>query len=165
MLFRSPSLKLLNKGFTIADVREAFRVLRRFPFFTGGFFIVGNIGESEEDMRRIAPFAKELGLGFISLSYLRADRGSELDEVVKRTPGYYVQPNDDRCRVFSDKFPPRRLRKVKRAINREFFASGHMLHRLMHALSLGLLRPQHLASIARSALGAGLRAILPRGRR
>ncbi len=153
-----PALAVLNKGFTLADVRSAFRVLRRYPFFTGGFFIVGNIGESERDMRRIAPFAKELGLGFISLSYLRADRGSELEEVVKRTPGYYVQPNDDRCRVFSDNVPPRRLRKIKRAIGRDFFVSGHMLRSVVHAMSLGLLKPRHLASIATSALGAGCRA-------
>lgn len=36
------SLKLLNKGFTTAQVRKAFEVLRRFPILYHGYFIIGN---------------------------------------------------------------------------------------------------------------------------
>ena len=146
------SLRTLTKGFTIADVRGALRVMRRFPFFLGGFFIVGNIGESERDMRRIAPFAKELGLSFISLSYLRADRGGELEDIVKRTPGYHIG-NDARCRVWSDRLPPRKLRRIKRAITRDFFLSSNFLRGVLRAMSLGLLKPRHLASILGSVVG------------
>ncbi len=150
------SLADLSKGFTVAQAREAFRTLRRFPFFLAGFFIVGNVGESEEDMRRIAPFAKELGLSYIALSYLRADRGSDLEDLVRRTPGYYIA-DEERCRVYSDKFPPKELRRVKRAIGREFFLSTHFLRGLFRAVGLGLIKPRHIASIA----GSATRRLLP----
>jgi radical SAM superfamily enzyme YgiQ (UPF0313 family) len=143
------SLKILSKDFTVADMRAAFKVFRRYPFLLGGFFIVGNIGETERDMRRMSTFAKELGLDFISLSYLRADRGSTLEEVVNRTPGYHIMEGQ-KPRVWSDTCPPRKLRAIKHAIARDFYLSPHTLRLIPRGLGAGVLTGHHVCSILRS---------------
>jgi len=160
------SLRLLNKGFTVADVRAAFKVFRRYPFLLGGFFIVGNIGESDRDMLRMSAFAKELGVDFISLSYLRADRGSSLEDLVRRSPGYHIA-HGEKPKVYSDRYPPEKLGAIKHAIASDFYFSTHMLGRLMRGLSAGILKPRHLWSMVRSLLILASRALLPRrlGRR
>ncbi|MHC4779124.1 MAG: B12-binding domain-containing radical SAM protein, partial [Planctomycetota bacterium] len=43
------SLKSLSKGFDTAKAREAFEVLRKSNMMTGGYFIVGLIGETKEE--------------------------------------------------------------------------------------------------------------------
>ena len=48
--------------------------------------IVGNIGETEEEMLEIAPFARELGLDIIQLTMLRNERDSGLDQLVEANP-------------------------------------------------------------------------------
>lgn len=153
------SLELLNKGFTIADVRAAFEALRRFRFVLAGFFIVGNIGESQRDMLRMSGFAREIGVDFISLSYLRVDPGSSLEEVVRQTPGYHVG-TDRRARVYSDSCSFRDLRVVKRALNRDFYFSTHMLRSLRRGINAGLVTPRQLASVLRSAVVLALRRLL-----
>ena len=158
------SLRLLNKGFTVADVRAAFRVFHRYPFLLGGFFIVGNIGENERDMLRMSAFAKELGVDFISLSYLRADRGSSLEDLVRRSPGYHIAQGG-KPKVYSDKYPPAKLGAIKHAVAGDFYFSTHMLGRLARGLSAGILKGRHLWSMARSLLILAARALLPRRRR
>lgn len=45
-------LKQMNKQQTQQDIRDAFKVLRRFnKMFLKGFYIVGNIGETEEEIK------------------------------------------------------------------------------------------------------------------
>jgi radical SAM superfamily enzyme YgiQ (UPF0313 family) len=43
-------LKQLNKGFTSQDVRSAFNLLKDYNFYYHCYFIMGNIGESKEEM-------------------------------------------------------------------------------------------------------------------
>jgi hypothetical protein len=155
------SLRVLDKGFTVADVRAAFRVFHRYPFLLGGFFIVGNIGEDERDMLRMSAFAKELGLDFISLSYLRVDRGSSLEEVVHRTPGYHVAEGD-KPKVYSDRYPLRKLAAIKHTVAADFYFSTHMLGRLARGLGADILKPRHAWSMARSLVILAARAVLPR---
>jgi anaerobic magnesium-protoporphyrin IX monomethyl ester cyclase len=155
------SLRLLNKGFTVADVRAAFNVFRRYPFLLGGFFIVGNIGESEHDMLRMSAFARELGVDFISLSYLRADRGSSLEDLVQQSPGYHIA-HGEKPKVYSEKYPLEKLGAIKHAIARDFYSSTYMIGRLVRGLSAGILKPRHLWSIVRSVLIVAARALLPR---
>ena len=44
------TLKSMGKGFTIAQIRERFAVLRKSKMIINAYFIVGNIGETEEQM-------------------------------------------------------------------------------------------------------------------
>ena len=69
-------LTQFNKGFDSNAIRKAFSVLRKYPIFTHGSFIYGNIGEVEEEMMQIPRFAKEIGVDTIACSKLRVDKYS-----------------------------------------------------------------------------------------
>ena len=155
------SLQLLDKGFTIAEVRAAFDLFRRYPFVRVGFFIIGNIGENERDMRRIARFAREIGVDFVSLSYLRAELGSSLQDVVHSTPGYHIAEGP-RCRVYSDRYPMRKLREIKHAVGRDFFLTPGILHGIRSLFFTGLVRPRHLWNVVKSAAVVLLRRLFGR---
>jgi len=143
-------LKQLDKGFNSDQVREAFRVFRRFPFWYHGYFIYGNIGETEEEMLRIPDFAKELGLHAIGLSQLHMDKFTPLREVVESTPGYWISSNGH---VYSREFDKKKLRQIRNKIrNRFWYRPGQIqkilitLHRTDvltagHLLRLGVLFP------------------------
>ncbi len=155
------TLRQLNKGFTVDQVRAAFNIFRRYNFVRCAFFIVGNIGETEREMFQISKFAKELGVDFISLSYLRAEQGSALVQIVKDTPGYHIAAGR-KPKVYSDKYPPTKLRKIHHAISTDFYYSAHMLHSLHSLLSLRLFKLLHPWRVVRS-LGLLLaRIMLPR---
>ena len=82
-------LRQLQKGITQQRVREAFAVLAEYDFYLHGYFIYGNIGETEEEMLYIPKFAKEIKLDSISFQKLRVEKFSPLKEMVESTPGYY----------------------------------------------------------------------------
>jgi anaerobic magnesium-protoporphyrin IX monomethyl ester cyclase len=111
------TLAQLHKGFTTRQVREAFTVLRRFPFFYHGYFIYGNVGESEQDMLDIADFAKDLGVHAIGLSKLRVDKFTPLREQIEATPGYTISSNGY---IYSKDFDKKRLRKIRSRIHGRF---------------------------------------------
>ena len=102
-----------------------------------GYFILGNIGESLEEMEQILPFAKELGLDSIAISVLRSSPYSGLDELVAANPGYHIAPNG---KIYSDHCSVQELRQLRRRFNREFFTFGQMLHLASKGLDCGGLR-------------------------
>jgi len=57
------------------QVRDAFAVLTQYDFYLHGYFIYGNIGETEEEMLYIPKFAKEIKL-IPLVSTNSASRGS-----------------------------------------------------------------------------------------
>ena len=59
-------LKQLNKGFNQEAIRKYFKVLIKYPIFYNGYFIYGNIGETEEEMIYIPQFAKEIEVDSIA---------------------------------------------------------------------------------------------------
>lgn len=65
------TLHSMKKGFDIKRIRKYFEVLRDSSMIIHGYFILGNIGESVEEMLRIPSFAHELGLDTIAISTLR----------------------------------------------------------------------------------------------
>ena len=84
------TLKSMGKGFTIEQVRERFAVLRKSKMVINAYFIVGNIGETEEQMLSIASFARSIGVDLIHVSRLRNEPYSGLSELVAQTPGYHI---------------------------------------------------------------------------
>jgi hypothetical protein len=98
-------------------------VLNQSSMLLHGYFILGNFGESLDEMRQILPFARELGLDTIGVSMLRAGAHSGLDELVAANPGYHVAPSG---KVFSDACPLSELRKVRRQINRGFYDAAQI---------------------------------------
>jgi len=111
-------LEQLNKGFDSATVREAFKVLKRYPIFYNGYFIYGNIGESKEEMLHIPEFAKEIGLDFISCNKLRIERFSPLRTLAEKTPGYHITEKGE---LYSDTYSHADLKKIGRTIKFSFY--------------------------------------------
>lgn len=117
-------LEQLNKGFDTAKVRQAFKVFRQFPLYYHGYFIYGNVTETDEEMLRIPVFAKELGLDSITYQKLRVDKYSPLRELVESNPGYYI--GDDRI-VYRQGIGRQGLKKISRQITRKFYTPDQLV--------------------------------------
>jgi radical SAM superfamily enzyme YgiQ (UPF0313 family) len=118
-------LKQLNKGFDSATVRRAFKVLKKYPLYYHGYFIYGNITETEEEMVHIAKFAKEIGVDSITFLKLRIERFSPLREIVNKTPGYYIGSN---AVLYSDTYSYSALKRIGRKIKFSFYTPSRFLH-------------------------------------
>ena len=108
------TLKSMGKGFTIEQVRQRFDVLRRSKMIINAYFIVGNIGETEEQMLSTASFARSIGVDLIHVSRLRSEPYSGVAELVQQSPGYHVDANGF---VYSDAYsaePHRRVAETDR---------------------------------------------------
>ena len=129
-------LEQLSKGFDQQQVRDAFKVLNRFNFYIHGYFIYGNIGETEEEMVYIARFAKELKLDSISFQKLRVEKFSPLKEIVENTPGYHCDSVGGP--VYSDKYSLSDLRKIRNRIRSGFydFAQFRQILRKAHTAKI-----------------------------
>lgn len=144
------TLRAMRKGFDTARIRESCTELRRSAMIMHGYFILGSIGESVEEMLQILPFARELGLDSIAISTLRASPYSGLDDLVARSPGYHIEPGG---KIYSDHCSVQGLREMRRQIYREFFSAGQILRLIRKGLRLGGLRYlpgvlRHLPGIA-----------------
>ncbi|MCK4850734.1 MAG: radical SAM protein [Phycisphaerae bacterium] len=131
------TLRSMRKGFNTKQIREYCKVLRRTSMILHGYFILGNIGESVEEMEQILPFAKELGLDTIAISVLRASPHSGLDELVAANPGYHIAPSG---KIYSDNCSVQELRRLRRRINHKFFGFSRILHLAGKGLQCGQLR-------------------------
>jgi len=118
------TLKSMQKGFDTAQIRRYCQVLNQSKILLHGYFIMGNIGESRQDMEAILPFARDLGLDTIALSTLRVSPHSGLDELVAANPGYHVDPKG---KVFSEECSVKDLRDLRRWLYRKFYNAGQIL--------------------------------------
>ena len=116
-------LKQIDKGFTSAEVRKAFKVLKNFSFHYHCYFIYGNIGESREEMLYIAEFAKEIGADSISFQKLQARKFSPIKEIVEKTPGYHLDVNGF---VYSDTYSMQDLKQIQKGIKKSFYTPGQL---------------------------------------
>lgn len=113
------TLKSMNKGFTTEKVREYFEVLRQFNFIYHCYFIIGNIGESREEMLDIVKFSHELGVDTLGLSVLRATKYSPLKEMVRNSNNYHIEEGSGK--VYSDMLSVDDLQQIRRDVNASFF--------------------------------------------
>lgn len=118
------TLSSMRKGHDVAAIREHCEVLRRSRMILHGYFILGCIGESADDMLRIAPFAHELGLDTIALSTLRSSPHSGLDALVAASPGYHISPSG---KIYSDHCSNEDLRRLRRRIHRDFYTPAQLV--------------------------------------
>ncbi len=136
----SPHNRILNqlqKGITEQEVRDAFAILTQYDFYLHGYFIYGNIGETEEEMLYIPKFAKEIKLDSISFQKLRVERFSPLKELVDKTPGYYY--NRIGGSVYSERFGRKELKEIRNRIRSEFYDLSQIIHIIRKARRIGLL--------------------------
>jgi len=138
-------LEQLQKGITQQQVREAFEVLNKYDFYLHGYFIYGNIGETEEEMLYIPKFAKEIRLDSISFQKLRIEKFSPLAEVVEQTPGYYYERIGGP--VFSDRYGREELKQIRNRIRSQFYNVPQLIHIVKKAQRIGLVNGLDLANV------------------
>jgi len=117
-------LAQLNKGFDSDTVRRSFAVLKKYQMFYHGYFIYGNIGETEEQMLYIPRFAREIGVDSITCLKLRIEKFSPLRELAQRTPGYHITENGQ---LYSDAYSYADLKKIGRKIKFSFYTPVRLL--------------------------------------
>jgi radical SAM superfamily enzyme YgiQ (UPF0313 family) len=117
------TLKSMGKGFTVQQIRQWFAVLRKSKMIINAYFIVGNIGETEEQMLSTASFAHSIGVDLIHVSRLRNEPYSGLSELVEQTPGYHV---DAEGFVYSDQYSAQYIANLRKRIDRRFYSPLHV---------------------------------------
>jgi len=136
-------LKQLSKGITQQQIRDAFAVLTQYNFFLHGYFIYGNIGETQEEMLYIPKFAKEIKVDSISFQKLRVEKFSPLKEIVENTPGYYYVHIGGP--VYSDRYGRKELKQIRNRIRSEFYDWHQIIHIIKKARQTGLFDGRDLA--------------------
>jgi len=134
---KDKTLKEINKGFDISSVRKAFQIIAKYNFYIHSYFIVGNIGENEEDMLKISGFAKEIGIDTLGLSILRTEKYSPLNDVIKDTDGYYIGADNG---VYSQKYGKKELKRIRKRIYKRFYTPLQCLKIARKTYSIGLFR-------------------------
>jgi anaerobic magnesium-protoporphyrin IX monomethyl ester cyclase len=140
-------LSQLEKGFDTAKLRRAFETLRNYPFYFHGYFIYGNVTETEQEMMQIPVFAQELGLDSITYQKLRIERYSPLRQLVEDTPGYYI--GDDNI-VYQEGYGRPYLKRISSQITREFYTPTRLLKILRKLIGVGVFRPGTVAPLVLS---------------
>jgi len=138
-------LAQLQKGITQQQIREAFAVLTQYDFLLHGYFIYGNIGETEEEMVYIAKFAKEIGADTINFHKLRIEKYSPLKEVVETTPGYHYDYIGGP--VYSDRYGRDELKRIRNRIRSEFYDVPQLLRIAGKAWRIGLVNGRDAAGM------------------
>jgi len=143
-------LKQLSKGTTQQKIRDALKVFNRFDrILYHGFFIIGNIGETEEEMKYISTFAREIGLDAISLMLLRCERYSPLKDIIDATDGYHIGPKGD---VYSDQYPRAKLREIQDCILKDFYSMPQVAKLARKMIRIGLINRQMVFSFIQAGL-------------
>jgi len=117
-------LAQLDKGFNSDTVRKSFEILMKYPIYYHGYFIYGNIGETEEEMLYISKFAKEIGVDTITYSKLRIEKFSPLRQIVEKTSGYYMENGGT---LYSDKYDQAALKRIGKKIKFSFYTPFKIL--------------------------------------
>lgn len=131
------TLRSMGKGFDTQRIREYCNVLRQSSMILHGYFILGNIGESVEEMLQIPTFAHELDLDTIAISILRVSPHSGLEELVANNPGYKIAPDG---KIYSDHCSYNELRQLRRRIYKEFYSVRQVPQLLRKGIANGALR-------------------------
>ncbi len=138
-------LQFLNKDLKRRTIETAFSRMRNVPMFFIGNFIIGNVGETREQMLQIPAFARKIGLDSIQIHHLRCRGREPLTEVVKAAPGYHIDASTGK--VYSDDISLEDMRQIRRQIKREFWTSGQALRSVWKMNRL--MKPVGFSSIAR----------------
>ncbi len=138
-------LKQLDKGITQQQIRDAFAVLAKYNFYLHGYFIYGNIGETEEEMLYIPKFAKEIKLDSINFHKLRIEKFSPLKEIAEQTPGYYF--NRIGGALYSDRYGRKELTQIRNRIRSEFYDVAQMIQIIRKARRVGIVSGRDLSSL------------------
>jgi radical SAM superfamily enzyme YgiQ (UPF0313 family) len=138
------TLKSMGKGFTLSHIRQWFEVLRKSKMLINAYFIMGNIGETEEQMLSIAPFARSIGADLIHVSRLRNQPYSGLSELIEQRPGYHI---DAEGFIYSDDYSARHIANLRKRVDRQFYSPLHVA-----SIMMKLFRGLHWHVIGKATL-------------
>ncbi|TET34346.1 MAG: B12-binding domain-containing radical SAM protein [Planctomycetota bacterium] len=150
------TLKMLGKGFTTSDVAEAMRSLARSRVLINGYFIIGNIGETDRAMLSIVPFARRVGLDIISLNRLRYEKHSRLGELIDADSDVFVGPDGG---VYSSEFGKEELTELLKKITLRFYDAPQVLRIMRKSLSNGFIKPRQILNLGLMAPWIALRVL------
>jgi radical SAM superfamily enzyme YgiQ (UPF0313 family) len=156
------SLDMLDKKTTVGEIRAAFDAFRETRFMTNGYFIVGNIGESREEILDILPFARSLGLDFMTLNILHMEENSGLAELVEATSGYQVA--DDGI-IYSEHSSRAQLRAIRKGMDNRFYSARHVISTIRKGLGIGVLDYPELIRVVPSGIAYGTAKLLEKVRK
>ncbi len=131
------TLHSMRKGFNTTKIREYFDVLRDRPLILHGYFILGNIGESVQEMKQIVPFARELGLDTLNLCMLHSLPHSGIEDLVAQNPDYHIAPNG---KVYSDHCSIKELKRLRGSLSKKFYTKRQMLQIMNKARRIGFFK-------------------------
>ena len=118
-------LKFLNKDLNRKTIEKAFGRIRHVPRFFISNFIIGNVGETREQMLQIPEWAREIGLDSIMIHPLRCRGPEPLTAKVLAAPGYHIDPESKR--VYSDDLSVADILAIERRIKRDFWTPAQKL--------------------------------------
>lgn len=91
-------MKVIKKGITLDQARKAVKLAKKYKIQTSTAFMIGNIGETKEDIEKTIKFMKELDGDYVNLSILTPYPGTESYDIASKK-GYlkvdiesYTQP-------------------------------------------------------------------------
>ena len=113
------------------------KVLRNSSMFLHGYFILGNIGESLDEMLQISTFAHELGLDTVGLSTLRVTPHSGLEDLVAQSSGYHIAKDG---KIYSDHCSRKMIRQLRRRIIKKFYSIRQILRLIRKGITNGTIR-------------------------
>lgn len=135
-------LEQINKGITQQQIRDAFKVITKYGIYLHGYFIYGNIGETDEEMLYIPKFAREINVDSISFQILRIEKFSPLKELVERTPGYYYTKIGGR--VYRQDRGRREMKRIRDKIRDRFYDLPHILRMVRKVLRIRMFTGRDL---------------------
>lgn len=156
------TLEMLDKKTTVSRIREAFDAFRRTRFMTNGYFIVGNIGETREEVLDILPFARSLGLDFMTLNILHMEENSGLAELVETTPGYSVAEDGT---IFSGHLSKSDLRTIRKTMDAKFYSPSHVAGTFGKGISTGIIDYPELVRVLPPAFAYGAGKLIEKSRK
>jgi len=136
-------LDIMNKGFTTAQLVDAFKILRKYNFYIHGFYIIGNFTETEEEMLRIPEFSNRLDLDSLSAHLLRTDKYNPLNDIIHEYPGYHIVFHNDELRIHSDQYSLNDLDRIEQEITRRYYTPWNMFKFARRLMRTGFIRWPH----------------------
>jgi len=155
-------LKNLRKGFNRKQLEDAFKVFAKFKILTHGYFIIGNPGETKEEMLDIGVFSKKIGLYSIGVSNLRCASTTPLYSEIMNLDGYHI---DKKERVYSEKYSVKDIKKIRKSIYKFFYTPSTFRKIFLFFVGNNLLTPKLFFNIAKSSGTAFGRYLRKRNRK
>ena len=143
-------LDTMQKDITVEQIRAAFAVCRKVDVEASAFFMFGNLGESEADMKATIEFAKQLDPDYASFNVCTPYPGTRLYEIVKQEAAGRDFASYDALHTDKGGEEGRLGEYVRRAYREFYLRPGYILKRAWRTRS-----PRELFR----SIGAGLDVI------